>query len=151
MICGCDFDPNRVETNRQPVARKEHCCSYCGGTIRKGERYRYTFIVDYDGDPFTDRMCPDCWQFLNEANRQLHDGACGSSCWHFGPMDLTWDEAMEGELPPSKAPVIRSLVAMWDAVTAERGGTVLLEVPSWCDDIDDQGRWICDVEEATNG
>lgn len=30
----------------QPVARKEHICAFCGGVIKKGEKYNRVEIVD---------------------------------------------------------------------------------------------------------
>ena len=55
----------------QPVARKDHICSFCGTTIKKGEKYeKYTRLPEYDewfdDDPYgVMQYHVNCMRFVN--------------------------------------------------------------------------------------
>lgn len=51
-------------TLKYPVAKKEHKCSLCGGTIKIGEQYK-RYSGKYEGDMFDHKYCADCERCLN--------------------------------------------------------------------------------------
>jgi hypothetical protein len=47
--------------NRLQKARKEHVCSFCKKTIKKGDTYRYLYGGAYLGDkPYCLKFCIKC-------------------------------------------------------------------------------------------
>lgn len=53
---------DRVLSNKMVVARKEHKCSHCSGTIDKGERHRHQKGIY--GDFMEHRWCGDCCDLM---------------------------------------------------------------------------------------
>lgn len=60
--CGKGDDPYRVLRNVMVVARKEHPCAICFGSIAPGERHRAQTEVNLDGSRQvkTFRFCAEC-------------------------------------------------------------------------------------------
>lgn len=54
-----------VINSKTPIARKQHRCDYCGGTIEKGEKYQNDTIV-YDGDVYTWKSHLHCMALTSE-------------------------------------------------------------------------------------
>lgn len=54
-----------VITNEKRKARKEHTCSYCNGTIKKGEEYHYS-TLKYEGNIYDWKSHEKC-QFIAQA------------------------------------------------------------------------------------
>ena len=46
-------------------ARKEHTCDWCGSTIKKGEKYKYSKNVQ-DGDIYSWKECDKCKDYVGE-------------------------------------------------------------------------------------
>lgn len=69
-----------VIMSKERVAKKEHTCSFCGGTIKNGERYDYQKCRDDDG--------------LYEWKSHLH---CMSLVRHFDMMDYASDDGLTAD------------------------------------------------------
>lgn len=73
-----DGEPYTVPPDpRRQRARKEHTCSACGETIRRGDLYIYEFSV-FDGDSETVKRCLRCdaiYGHLVERHRHMEDQA----------------------------------------------------------------------------
>lgn len=78
--CYCDYDGEPPEFMHETMskARKEHCCSECGGRIERGETYRAT-RGKWDGDVKTYKACPDCLELMAWAEAHVK-----CICWYFG-------------------------------------------------------------------
>ncbi len=59
FTCSCDYEPFTTCTISTPVARKEHGCGECSGTIMPGEKYEYVFGIS-DGEICICKTCPRC-------------------------------------------------------------------------------------------
>ena len=59
-MCSFDLEPCDVWTETARTARKEHCCSVCGGRIAPGERYT-THFSKSDGGVSSERICGACY------------------------------------------------------------------------------------------
>lgn len=127
MICDCDFDPNICETLHYPKARKTHCCDHCGGTIKRGERYRKFQGLDCDKKSFSDKMCADCEFWLNECGRTLGDGC--NPCWYLGSMTETWSMFIDSIFIEQCKSELERLAGMFNAHATARGGSIKLDLP----------------------
>jgi len=58
-MCFYDLEPATFLKDTWPKARKEHLCSDCGETIRKGEKYNCLVTV-FDGDLVPYNICKSC-------------------------------------------------------------------------------------------
>jgi hypothetical protein len=81
-------------------ARKEHKCSACSETIRRGDLYSYTFSV-FDGNTDTVKRCARC-ETMYQALLVLHRGGETTvdpelKCGHI------FEEVFEKEPPPELA------------------------------------------------
>jgi hypothetical protein len=100
MSCNTDGYSNDVETESYHKARKEHVCCACGETIRKGDRYRKTFVV-FEGDVDTYKHCLRCATLMDAISKRIRDGernyeeavAWELDCGH------TWQENFDEEPP----------------------------------------------------
>ncbi len=63
-MCSCDFGGPECFSEAQRVARKEHRCVECGGTIVKGDIYRHMSGI-WDGTPDTFKWCDTCTTIYN--------------------------------------------------------------------------------------
>lgn len=53
-----------VLQEKSPIARKEHRCDYCGGTIHAGERYMNQTLV-YDGTVYPWKSHEHCYSLTS--------------------------------------------------------------------------------------
>lgn len=53
-----------VLQEKSPIARKEHRCDYCGGTIHAGERYKNQTLV-YDGTVYPWKSHEQCYSLTS--------------------------------------------------------------------------------------
>jgi len=85
-VCiGVDVDERATFcTETTPIARKEHQCCECAGTIHKGERYLKSSGV-WDGEFNTYRQCWPC----QEIQRTF---SCGEG-WYYGGLWEAWADA----------------------------------------------------------
>ncbi len=87
-----------VHRTRIVKARKKHSCVACRETIRKGDRYRYTFQV-FDGDSSSFRHCLRCNAMISAIDREQtdpdHTTDAELNCGH------TWEDVFE-EPPPEE-------------------------------------------------
>ncbi len=58
-MCAVDYDVADVYYQKDRKSRKEHTCTECHRTIKKGEMYRYTFGV-WERQVSTFRTCSNC-------------------------------------------------------------------------------------------
>lgn len=101
MSCECGDDYPSVHSSGIRRARVEHKCSACSETIRRGDRYHYTFIV-FDGEPDETKRCARCevmYRALVAKHRGIEDFTCDPElkCGH------TWEENFDDPLPPEMA------------------------------------------------
>ena len=76
-MCTTDYDEADFYHDETRKSRKEHICSECNGTIKKGDIYRYVFGV-WEGQASTFRTCHNCmvpqeW-LREECNGFMHGG-----------------------------------------------------------------------------
>lgn len=100
-----------VSSSTHPIARKEHTCCECRGTIKPGERY-YKFTGVWDAEWSTYKTCSDCEEIRDECD----EGFCADECTPFGYLDESVDNIGEVEL-----------VKKFLAVKQKRGAPV----PNW--------------------
>jgi len=59
-MCYVDLDYCEVWSETARMARKQHACDACGGTIKSSEAYLVHFSA-YEGSVTHDKMCFRCW------------------------------------------------------------------------------------------
>jgi len=72
----CDCDAPACWTEQYPVARKEHRCCECGGTIKPGEKYKL-FSGVWNGRGASYKTCMTCQAVRKEWIARLSPGDCG--------------------------------------------------------------------------
>ncbi|MBR2399561.1 MAG: hypothetical protein IKA96_06355 [Alistipes sp.] len=100
-----------TELNKSyPTARKEHRCSWCGGTIKVGEKYERSTLI-YDGqiyDFVCHLECRKATELLNVFDYDMGDGVdeeCFVQClqdWlyehHYNDETDTYDEGFDPDV-----------------------------------------------------
>lgn len=90
--CVCvDFDGETAEffSERMVKARKDHVCTECGDTIKKGDTYEYV-VGKWEGDFDYYKTCQTCKNIRNDLFQ------CG---WTYGNMWEDTRNAFEEALP----------------------------------------------------
>jgi hypothetical protein len=90
-MCSIDLEPCSVWSDTVVVARKEHQCDCCDGTIRPGAEYTRHFSV-FDGNPTSEKRCAPCTAMC-ERFRKAH----GQLTTPSGMAQLLWDCVGEGD------------------------------------------------------
>ena len=73
-MCDGDYDPAALDVRRWMTARKVHRCVACRESIRTGDRYHLTVMVQDRGDkPVRWKHCARCWMIC-EALWDANDG-----------------------------------------------------------------------------
>ena len=92
MKCDCSLDPDAEGPaflrEDYPLARKEHTCCECGGTIQPGEEYERAALV-MQSRWSTYVTCMSCVRIRREY--------CPGG-WVYGSLRETLDECLEVEL-----------------------------------------------------
>ena len=78
--CYCEYECWEIFRENMQAARKTHLCYECGGSIHAGEKYQYTFGVQY-GDKHIYKTCADCLDILHWVQSRVE-----CLCWHYGSM-----------------------------------------------------------------
>jgi hypothetical protein len=74
-MCVIDLDPCDVWHETRRKARKEHKCSCCGRTVRKGETYLVHFDI-FEGRHNSEKCCAECEQDRNEFCKAHGSAVC---------------------------------------------------------------------------
>jgi hypothetical protein len=73
-VCYIDYDEQQVVWQEDVIiARKDHRCHCCHGTIRKGTAYTKHFSLSRDGDVTSEKQCGPC-SMMVERFKAEHDG-----------------------------------------------------------------------------
>lgn len=124
MSLDCDCDYSAVWDERKLRARKEHRCSECHGTIKRGETYTRIASL-YDGRWTTIRRCEDCSVILCDLGR-LTTGGC--HCYTGGDLMADLHEhAWECRTVDKRA--VKAVFAAFNAASKARGGRLLSMEP----------------------
>jgi hypothetical protein len=115
----CEIDGgNDVETESHHRARQEHTCCACRETIRKGDRYRKTFVV-FEGDAYTYKHCLRCATMFDAIWRRMRAEDWGEAVdWELN-CGHTWQENF-AEDPPEHIARLAFMTA--DEMQQELGG-----------------------------
>jgi len=111
----CDVYENRVQT-----ARKDHKCSACRETIRKGDKYNYHFQV-FEREAATVKRCARC-QLIFQHLEGLLSGGCDEgvdqklNCGH------SYSEVHGVEPPPEIAALAFALPGEVQGLLAPKEG-----------------------------
>lgn len=103
-------------TQATPVARKEHRCTDCGGTIPLGRRY-VSYTGRWNGEVATYRFHITCWEIRTACHRYMASEA-------------------GGRFTPEEMPAFGRLVE-WTAYDAQEGGGYF--PPWWPQRVDQAG------------
>ena len=69
-----------VLSQKQPISRKEHRCMWCGGTIKKGEKYDNATCKNYDIYTWKNHLkCMDLYHYLNMRDGDWGEGVDGDT------------------------------------------------------------------------
>lgn len=72
---------DKILENRMLVARKEHDCHTCGGTIEVGERHR-TQVDRFEGEIMRNRWCAECCEAMAKSWDDAGEAICARQDLH---------------------------------------------------------------------
>ena len=99
--CECSYDNDcapKVYNKTIRKARKEHWCTECSDTIKKGERYEYVTSF-YDGGWSEYKTCLPCVGIAEDLGCRLHQGLVEqfqeTFGWDYRYDQTDWDDGEE--------------------------------------------------------
>lgn len=96
MSCDCEIP--KFFDSYEPVARKDHVCSECRGTIKKGEKYhRVTGLWD---DFASFKICPECWELRGDMEKEVEPDCIAFGCLREDIAEWTCSYVARGEKNP---------------------------------------------------
>jgi hypothetical protein len=117
--CACSIegygDEYSWSKTRFHVAKKEHMCDECKGSILPGQKYMYIF-GNFENEHYVHKVCPDC----NSIIKAFFCGWCMGCVWddlrtefEENPDDIQW--GLLNELTPNaRKDVIDLIQYIWD-------------------------------------
>jgi len=126
ISCDCDYDGEYPDfyTETKPVARKEHKCCECHGSIRKGDQYK-KITGKWDGRIETYRTCPDCQVIRCDFGKAAEN----CNCVVLGEMPSTLRRSYRNSDRIEADRLLLPIICAFNAASKERGG-IQISIPA---------------------